>query len=103
MKNQATINKTLRLMDSRIANEIEPVVYADFKVSPDNIDLMETRYAVIIRGIEIDITNPVKWELDRIANRSKRSQVLDMITDELTNDEVFAALEEEELLTINED
>ena len=54
MKNQATINKTLRLMDSRIANEIEPVVYADFKVSPDNIDLMETRYAVIIRGIEID-------------------------------------------------
>ena len=40
MKKQATINKTLRLMDSRIANEIEPVVYAEFKVSPDNIDLM---------------------------------------------------------------
>lgn len=99
MKNSATINKTLRLANSRIANEIEPIVYADFKVTPDSIDLMETRYAVVIRGIEVDITNDVKWTLDKVMNRTKREQVLDMVVNELSNDEVFAALEEDELIT----
>lgn len=102
MKKSATINKVFRLQDSHIANEIEPVVYADFKVSPDSIDLMETRYAVIIRGVEVDITNDVKWTLDKVMNRSKREQVLDMITNELTNDDVFEALEETEILEHND-
>ena len=103
MKNSATINKTLRLADSRIANEIEPIVYADYQVTPDSIDLMETRYAVVIRGIEVDITSDVRYELNKVMNRTKREQVLDMVVNELTNDEAFAALEEDELITENQE
>ena len=103
MKQSATINKTLRLADSRIANEIEPIVYADYEVTPDSINLMETRYAVVIRGIEVDITSDVRYELNKVMNRTKREQVLDMVVNELTNDEAFAALEEDELITENKE
>lgn len=103
MKNSATINKTLRLADSRIANEIEPIVYADYEVTPDSVNLMETRYAVVIRGVEVDITYKVRHEFNKVMNRTKREQVLDMVVNELTNDEAFAALEEDELITENQE
>jgi len=102
MKQQNTISKVLRLAESTAANEIEPVIYADFQVSRDSIDLIETRYAVIIRGVEIDISSDVRYELNRVCNRTKREQFLSIITDELTNDEVFAALENEETLELND-
>lgn len=103
MKQSATINKTLRLADSRIANEIEPIVYADYEVTPDSVNLTETRYAVVIRGVEVDITSDVRYELNKVINRTKREQVLDMVVNELTNDEAFAALEEDELITENQE
>jgi len=98
MKHQ--LQKVFRLADSTIANEIEPVVYADFDISHDSIDLKETRYAVIIRGVEIDITWAVKHDLDKVANRTKRNQVLEMIVNELSNDEVFDLLEPAEELPL---
>lgn len=101
MKKQ--LSKVYRLADSTAANEIEPVIYADFSVTPTDIELNETRYAVIIRGIEIDITSDVRYELNKIQNRRKREQWLDMIVNELSNDEVTELFNEEKIQLENHD
>lgn len=92
--------KRFDLENSKCAELLEPIITADFSVSHDHINLDEVRYSVIIRGVEIDITNDVKWSLDKVCNRTKREQVLSAIADELSNEEALAMLEPDEAIEL---
>lgn len=92
--------KRFDLGNSKCAELFEPIITADFSISHDRINLDEVRYSVIIRGIEIDITNDVKWSLDKVCNRTKREQVLCAIADELSNEEALTKIEPDEAIEL---
>lgn len=86
----------LTIANSTLVEGFEPVIYASFDIVPDNIQLICYEVAIIINGIEIDITDPVRQELSKAVNIGKRNQIMSQIIDIVDMEEISNAMEKEE-------
>ena len=89
---QVTINKTLSVANNGFVESIEPIIYAQYEIKPDNIALIDYSFAIVIEGVEIDITDAVMKQLTRPVNHAKLKRIKFSILDAMDGEEAYEAL-----------